>query len=229
MATSSDAPQPVTTGPTQDPTALTTQLVDRALAAYREVVEARLDGIDRATLLVAADLVKISQTAAQHVEHLRDDIDRQVLSLREYLLGQIRNVESVGIERFAAIDTRFLERDTRTAQAADESRISLDAALAAAKEAVSEQNKANAQAIAKSEVATQKQIDSMVALMTTSNKSLEDKISDLKARLDRGEGRDTGSADTRTEKRLDSGQILLAISVIIAAVGVVIAFVATRH
>jgi hypothetical protein len=78
--------------------------------------------------------------------------------------------------------------------------MSLDAALAAAKEAVAEQNKANAQAIAKAELATQKQIDAIALLMTNNTGSLEDKIADFKTRLDRGEGRNTGSTEARTEK-----------------------------
>ena len=43
--------------PVPDPTVLTTQLVDRAIDAFKAVVETRLTGIDRATMLVASDLV----------------------------------------------------------------------------------------------------------------------------------------------------------------------------
>jgi hypothetical protein len=78
------------------------------------------------------------------------------------------------------------------------------------------------QAIAKSEIATQKQIDAMVQLMATSNKSLEDKIADLKSRLDRGEGRNTGSTEARTEKRLDVGALIQAVAVMATIVGLII-------
>lgn len=211
--------------PVPDPTVLTTQLVDRALAAYREVVESRLNGMDEATRLLASELTLARQTADQRSLRSRDDLDRSVHALREVLSGDIKNVADVTSEKFNAVDTRFQERDTRTQQAADESRISLDAALAAAKEAVSEQNKANTEAIRKSELATQKQIDSLIALMTTANKSVEDKISDLKSRLDRGEGQTTGAADSHAESRLNIGQMLLVISVLAAIAGLVIAVV----
>jgi hypothetical protein len=178
--------------PRPDPTVLTTQLVDRALAAYREVVETRLRGMDRATELVAENVAKTGVDSDRKVEHLREDVDRHLVALREWLVGQVANVSDVSGERFSAIDTRFEERDARTAQAADDSRISLDAALAAAKEAVSEQNKANTQAIAVAALATKEQIASLITLTNSNNRALDDKISDLKTRMDRGEGRSTG-------------------------------------
>jgi len=206
--------------PVPDPTRLTTQLVDRALASFREVVETRIGAMDQATKLVAADVARISAGTESQTEHLRHDIDRQLAALREYLIEHINRVSDISSEKFVGIDTRFGERDERTAQAAQESRISLDAALAAAKEAVSEQNKANTLAIGKSEAATQKQIDSLVALMNTNNKSVEDKISDLKSRLDRGPIEQTVA--NKAERRLDIGQILLAVSVVIAAIALVV-------
>jgi len=194
--------------PVPDPTRLTTQLVDRALSSYREVVETRLSGMDQATKLVAADIARIAAITESSTAHLREDVDRQIAGQREYVIAYVDRVADVSGEKFTAIDTRFLERDTRTEQAAQESRISLDAALAAAKEAVSEQNKANTLAIDKSGTAIQKQLDAMQALMATSNRSLEDKISDLKTRLDRGEGHDTGTASGKTERRLDVNLVI---------------------
>lgn len=193
--------------PRPDPTTLTTELVGRAIAGFREVVEARLDGMDRATELEREDS--------------RQRFDEQLSALRELILSRIGNVSDVTAEKFNAVDTRFLERDTRTEQAAVESRISLDAALAAAKEAVSEQNKANAQAIAKSEVATQKQIDAMGLVTSTGMKSLEDKIADAVRRLDRGEGQTSGAQVSRTEARLDRGSVAALVTVALSVVAVV--------
>ncbi len=170
--------------PVPDPTKLTTAAVDRAVAqwhrditAVREIIEARLDASDAATVL------RLS-VVEQHHE-----------SMREVITAQIRHVEAVSNERFANIATQFAERDTRTVLAADESRVSLKAALDAAKEAVSEQNKANSLAIGKSEDATKERLDALSALMAASGKSLEDKIADVKSRLDRGEGHNAGMTD----------------------------------
>jgi hypothetical protein len=149
-----------------------------------------------------------------------------VTGLREFLQGEIRTTVAVSVERFEAVNTRFLERDTRTEQAAQESRISLDAALAAAKEAVSEQNKANTLAIGKSEAATQKQIDAMLAQMIASNKALDEKIADVKARLDRSEGGVAGAAGTRTERRLDAGQAVAVFAVVLTVIGLLVVVLA---
>jgi hypothetical protein len=177
--------------------------------------------MDKAIVLAADSIGKLPADATTKCDRLRLDLDGQMQALREFIMSQIENIRGVTTEKFDAVDSRFKERDIRTEQAAVESRIFLDAALAAAKEAVAEQNKANAQAIGKSETATQ-QIDAMLQLMTTSNKSLEDKISDIKSRLDRGEGRNTGSSEARDDKRSDVGTIIQAIAVMVTIVGLII-------
>jgi hypothetical protein len=208
--------------PIPDPTRLTTQLVDRTIAAFREVLDVRFAELSRAIAAVAGQVNKLPADAEAKAIQLRADVDRQVLALRELIMSQVEGVRGVSDEKFQALDARLVERDARAGQAARETRISTDAALAAAKEAVSEQNRANAQAIAKSELSTQKQIDAMTLLMANSNKSIEDKIADLKTRLDRGEGRSTGSTETRAEKRLDAGTLLQTIAVLATIAGLVI-------
>ncbi len=180
--------------PIPDPSILTTEQLRRELASLREILETRLTGMDTATDLLALRLERLTSEFMSRLDHQRSDRDDQLAALREALVGQIDLVRAVMIEKFAAVDTRFMERDTRTEQTAEQSKISLDAALAAAKEAVSEQNKANTLAIDKSGAATQKQIDAQAAQMATSVKGLEDRISDLKGRLDRNEGRSQGGA-----------------------------------
>jgi hypothetical protein len=208
--------------PIPDPTRLTTQLVDRTISSLREVLDVRLAEMDKAVMLAAKQVRKIPADVAAKQSQMQSDIDRQMLALREFILSQIENIREVNTQKLEAVNSRFLERDIRTEQAAQEGRMSLAAALAAAKEAVSEQNKANVQAIGKSEIATQKQIDAMGLLMTTNNKSLEDKIADLKSRLDRGEGRNTGSTEARTEKRLDVGAVIQAVAVMATIAGLII-------
>lgn len=152
------------------------------------------------------------------VNAAKEDLRREMRSDREYILGEIRRVNDVTDQKFDSVDQRFLERDARTATAAQENRISLDAALSAAKEAVSEQNKANAQAIAKSELATQKQIDSQGTLMSSSFGAMNDKIADLKTRLDTGAGGHQALA-------AGWGYLIGAISAVALVIAVVIAVV----
>lgn len=180
--------------PVPDPSLLTTEQLRRELGASEKIFETRLAGMDRATELIAGELERLTREFINRLDHQREDRDRELAALRESLTLMIQRVQAIGEERFAAVGTRFDERDIRTEQAAQEARISLDAALAAAKEAVSNQNKASALAIDKSDAATQKQIDSLGAQMATSIKFLEDKITDLSEQFARNEGKSQGGA-----------------------------------
>jgi hypothetical protein len=208
--------------PILDPARLTTQVVDRAISAFREVVEARLIGMDKAIAVIADQVDKLPADTAIKCDELRADIDRQMLALRELIMSQIENVRSVSADKFDSINGRFRERDAQLEQAAREGRISLDSALAVAKDAVSEHNKSNERAIEKAETATGKQIEAMLQLMTTSNRSLEERIGDLKTRLDRGEGQDTASTQARSERRVDVGSIIQAVAVMATIAGLII-------
>jgi hypothetical protein len=197
--------------PIPDPTLLTTVQLNREIAALREVLETRLAGMDRATALIATELEKLTAEFRDRLDHQRADRDDQMAALREFLLGQLEVVRRVGEERFSAVAIRFEERDLRTQEAATQSRISLDAALAAAKEAVYEQNKANAAAIGKSEAATEKQINALVASIDAARDSLARQITDLKERLDRGEGKSQGG---QAMWGLIAGGVLLIVAVV---------------
>ncbi len=156
--------------PVPDPTLLTGQMVDKAVAGLREVIEARLDGMDHATALL--------QTAA---DRLPSEVDTKVAHLR-----------SLHAEKFESIQTQFRERDVRTEQTSRDSKTAVDAALSAAKEAVGAQTQASDRAIAKSEAGTTKQIDQLGVLIQTTTAGLDAKISDIKDRLLLIEGRGSG-------------------------------------
>jgi hypothetical protein len=229
--------------PVPDPTLLTTQAVDRAmghvhelLGGFREIMETRLDGLDKATELhrLAAD--RGAATNETQRQLLETSLGRRLASLQDHMMAEVRRVSDVGQEKFLAVTTRLSERDDWAKEQKVEARISLDAALAAAKEAVSEQNKANTLAIGKSEAATQKQIDSNAMNTATSIRSLEDKIADIKERLDRGEGGIRGAVGQVAESRSTAAdaraRTSLTVSIAFAIIGlagvIVSIIVATR-
>jgi hypothetical protein len=165
--------------PVPDPTLLTTQQLYRELGSLnektqsdirslRDVIETRLNEADKATTLIGDRIAGIVGS---------DEIDRRVLHLKEFME-----------EKFSSVDRQFDERDVRTEQAAIATKIAVDAALQAQKEAAGAQNESNAAAITKSEAATVKQIDGIMALLNSNVTATNDKIADLKGRLDRGEG-----------------------------------------
>jgi cation transport regulator ChaB len=142
--------------PVPDPTILTTQQLHREILGLREILEARLIGMDKALILLQAA------------------VDRS---------PSIAEIYSEFKEKFNSVQTQFKERDTRSEQSSKDSKVAVDAALQAAKEAVNEQNKSNTTAIGKSEAATTKQIDQIMELIRTMVSSFDSKISDLKERI----------------------------------------------
>lgn len=155
-----------------DPTKLTTDAVALLKAQLLELFQAelamrdqRLDQMDKAVVLV--------REAGERIPgHMKEEV------------GHLKNLHN---EKFASIDTQFRERDTRVSEAASTSKVAVDAALSAQKEAVEKQNTANQLAIAKSEAAVTKQIDALVALIATAGKASDDKVSDIKERITRTE------------------------------------------
>jgi hypothetical protein len=204
------------TRPVPDPTVLTTQALVASITSLREVLEAviqgqkavfesRLDGMDK-----AINLLQVT-TDRQPAE-----VDRKIANLR--VLHE---------EKFTSIQVQFAERDTRTEQSARDSKVAVDAALSAAKEAVGEQNKSSALAIAKSEAGTAKQIDQQALLIATATKALDEKIGDIKDRLTRIEGQSIGQTVAREDTKSLWAILIAAVGAVIA-IGTVIAALAVR-
>jgi uncharacterized protein YicC (UPF0701 family) len=160
---------------------------------------------------------------------LQADIAVAVGTAREHVLGAVQRVEDVTAEKFSSIDRQFAERDIRSEQDKKASKEALDAALLAQKESVAQQNEANTKAGEKTETNTTKQIDQITILITTLEKSLTDRITELKERIDRGEGGTAGAAVQRTESRLTQGAIVgyvvaafFLISTVVAVIALVV-------
>jgi hypothetical protein len=103
------------------PPYLTTEELRRDVSALREILQARLDGMDRAAVVLSETVNRTPtaiQTAISHLKELHE-------------------------ERFDSIALQFRERDVRTEQAAKAGKEALDAALLSAKELVAQQNEAN--------------------------------------------------------------------------------------
>ena len=146
------------------------------VGALRDTVQVRLTAMDKAVSLFETNFSRIPTETDKQVGHLRD-------------LHQ---------ERFDSVKTQFIERDTRAAAAeqaqkeaatatAEAAKVGVAAALQAQKEAAASQYEALTAAIAKSEASTVKQIDGILALLSSNSKALDEKIAAITGRQDRGE------------------------------------------
>ena len=165
--------------PVPDPTVQTSQQLQREALILRELIDLRVGALEKI-------VEKLQEAVAQ----------APTVAVVAQMAKALKELHE---EKFDSIATQFKERDTRTDQTSRDSKVAVDAALQAAKEAVSEQNKSSAIAIAKSEASTTKQVDQLGTLIQTATKSLEDKITDLKDRVTANEGRTLGI--THAEKR----------------------------
>lgn len=196
-------------GVSVDPTYLTTQQLWREIAALKELVFTRLAAMDTAIVVAHDDLVRVPTDVQKQVGNLKDLHEEKFAGVK----AEFATRDALVNEKFASIQTQFKERDTRAEQTSKDSKVAVDAALQAAKEAVAEQNKSSALAIAKSEAATAKQIDQLVVLIATTSKSSDDKINDAKERLTRIEGHGEGSHSTVS-------YIAIAISVLVGLISI---------
>lgn len=127
------------------------------------------------------------------LDSVRPQSDPSALTT-ESLLREITHLRELVEERFRSVDQQFLMKDT-----------AVQAALAAAKEAV-----------AKNEEATEKQIDRILETIAALDRSHAAQVMDLKERLDRGDG--TGSGKSQT---------WAVVVAIIGAIAVILGIVAT--
>lgn len=190
--------------PVPDPTVLTTQSQAAAIAALREIIETRLNGMDKAIELLQVTNDKFPLIVTSKVSNLHELID----------------------EKFNSIDKQFSERDTRTDKVAELNQKAIDAALQAAKEIVNEQNKSSSQAIAKSEASVTKQIDATTVLIESKSKATDGAFGDIKERLTRIEsgavGMITGRNDVETKSKDNWAWVFGAVGMIGAIVIVII-------
>jgi hypothetical protein len=167
--------------PVPDPTLLTTQNLLREIAALRELLQTQLEAISNRVDANTEDVLRWDVSIKDATGHLRDLMEQKISELR-----------SVSEEKFEGIANQFIERDKRTDQLTVASATAVQAAFAAQKEAVSEQNKSNSLAITKSENSTLESLKQLRDLFQADSKATNDKINDLKSRIDRGEGSHSG-------------------------------------
>jgi hypothetical protein len=156
---------------------------------------------------------------------------REIAGLREFVLGEIGHVREISQTKFAAMEAAFEDVASRTAEQKTDTKDALDAALQAAKDAVSLQTEASDKAIAKSEAATTKQIDSLSVLVDKAGQDTTDKINDLKARLDKLEASIQGTilAALTDSKEKKSGNMLQIAALGVSAFFVLVAIVSLMY
>lgn len=156
-----------------DPSALTTQVIWREIAALKELLTSELEGVKKSIDVAHDDLVRVPT-----------DVQEQVGNVHQLLDIKVAHLE----KQFDLIERQRIEQKT-------DQRTAIDDALKAAKELVFQQNLANTSANAKSEASFSKQIDQIATLFASEKKASDERINDLKEQVAKSEGRGGGLKD----------------------------------
>lgn len=219
--------------PNPDPSEMTRSKIDHdiqeleqklyeRIEGLRASMQARLDAIDKASLLFETNLNRIPTQTDRQVGGLQDLIYAKLEALQTLLNSN----HVLTDQKFTGVDRQFDERDVRVGQSAVAATTAVNAALQAAKEAVGEQNKSFTLSITKSETATAKQIDALLVTSQTVAAGLLTTITDVKERLTRIEGKETGRVDTRFDSNRSSATAISVAAIVISGIGA-LAYVST--
>lgn len=218
-----------------------------ALAGHnREVITQRLNDLDIAAKVAAEHIERIPADNAADAKALAADFKDSMRSEREYILGQLENLQT----QIMALDNAIKWRD----DVAVRIRAELDDKIAHLKsihdkdlETVHHQfrerdarfdreaqNAKDALAVAltsaEKQVALQTQADALAAqkIETSFSKQLDAigiRVDELKERIDRGEGHSSGTQTERTEHRLSQGAVVSLVIAAVASIGLIITIV----
>lgn len=138
-----------------------------------------------------------------------DQLLRTITSLRELVEQKIISLDRRVEERFAFVEALRVEQKADT-------RAAVDAALVSQKEAVGEQTLASEKSIAKSETATNKQLDQLGATFATAIAGVNVSLADLKERVGKIESIRRGGQEQVDNSRGQIQAIAAALSIFIA-------------
>ena len=204
-------------------------VIDRSVNNAAAVINARIDGMALAVEVFQADLHRVPTAMDRAVLSLREllesklnNVDRQVEQYHDISRGKIEQLAAVMGERFTGVAAQFSERDTRTDQRAGDTKLAVDAAFAAAKEAT-----------AKIEAGFTKQIDAIISIIDTKTQNLASGLGDLKERIAATEARTIGISSAHQEIRHETndnrGLIFGILGSIFGLFGMLIAAAALLH
>jgi hypothetical protein len=154
-----------------------------------------------------------------------EQLQRAVVALENNFKMQLGGLRELLDARFDKVDQQFDLVERQRVEQKQDTKVAVDAALQAQKEAVREQTLASERAIAKSEAATTKQLEQLGTTFTTALGSTGVTLSDIKERVGRIESVKVGVQENTTHSQQSWGVAVAVASVVIALMAVVVAIV----
>ena len=204
--------------PDPDPTILTTQ---QSAALREEMYRA----IGSATAIWDARIHALEEATNRFRENLSKDLSNHVDTIKELLEEKVRGFRDNVAEKFEGVERQFHDRDARLELIRLNAADALNAAFAARERAAAAAETASKEAISKSELATKEKIVALQALLSGGMDDIRGQIGALTSRLDRGEGAQRGSGETKHERRAEIGSFVALAAFVLGIINVIIIIV----
>lgn len=154
-----------------------------------------------------------------------EQLHREISAAMELLEAKIDRLEEVRDVKFDGVDREFANIEKHRVEQKVDTKAAVDAALAAAKEAIKEQTAAQEKSIIKSETSASEQSKLQYATFTESLKGIDTTVKDLKDRVVKIESQKQGATETRDSQRSDYGMLIAAGSFLVAIAAVAVAVI----
>lgn len=158
--------------------------------------------------LVAAETKRQDDLRAAESLHIRDMLNLRAEFAKELRAAEDIRQQTVNQEKFASIETQLSLVERQRVEQKQDTKAAVDAALAAAKEAVKEQTTASQLSIGKSEASTKEQLTQLSATFTTAQSGMSAALVGLTTRVERIENARTAVVDQRTDTRGNVGMVV---------------------
>jgi len=175
--------------PNPDPSVRTVEQLQRDIGASREIVESKLDGMKEVIQTRLNGMDKAIELLQRTTDLIPTHIKDASITLQALVHERFTSVERRTEIQFDGIAVQFAERDKRSEQLSLSDKTAVSAALQAQKESAASTNDSNAAANTKMETNFTKLIEQTQTLLQAVTRNTDDKINDIKSRLDKGEGR----------------------------------------
>lgn len=216
MVDSNRMERSITTAPNPDPTDRTEIRIDQAVKNVLAQFETRFNGIEKAIGVSHDDLVRVPTEVQKAVISLRELMEQTIDSKTTKLdvIIQRHHAEANGAfasheERFESIKSQFVSQAVATDKLGLADKTALAAALQTQKESAFATSENFIAVLTKMENNFTKLFEQQSSTLASIKQNSDEKINDIKGRLDRGEGR-TSVSDPATVEALRSLNVTMA-------------------
>jgi len=174
-----------------------------------------IDGSGQFAIDPTKNVLDMVEAAVKRIDDLRE-------ADKELFVAKMEGMNTSREARFNSIEREFTLIESRRQEQKTDTKVAVDAALSAAKDAVKEQAAASEKAILKSETSAGEQSKQNAATFTVGMANITTMLSDVKERVGKIESLKQGIDDTRSNSRLDLGA-LIGVGGFVTAIAVAVA------